>query len=58
MLPKIQQYSKLIAGLIAVALTAGGALIPPAGLEWLAFAGALVGVVIIWAAPKNADPAA
>jgi hypothetical protein len=55
MLSKIQQYSKLVAGLIAVALTAGTALIPPAGLEWLALLGALVGAVIIWAAPRNTE---
>jgi hypothetical protein len=54
---KISRYSKLIAGLIAVTLTAGVGLIAPEGLEWLALVGALVGVVGIWAAPKNAEPA-
>jgi|VirMetMinimDraft_7_1064189.scaffolds.fasta_scaffold121767_1 hypothetical protein len=55
---KIARYSKLIAGLIAVTLTAGAGLIAPEGLEWLSLLGALVGVVTIWAAPKNAEPAA
>jgi hypothetical protein len=55
---KISRYSKLIAGLIAVTLTAGVGLIAPEGLEWLALVGALVGVVGIWAAPKNTAPAA
>jgi hypothetical protein len=54
----IARYSKLIAGLIAVTLTAGVGLIAPEGLEWLALVGALVGVVGIWAAPKNAEIAA
>jgi hypothetical protein len=53
----IARYSKLIAGLIAVTLTAGVGLIAPEGLEWLALVGALVGVVGIWAAPKNAETA-
>jgi hypothetical protein len=53
MFTKVQEYAKFIAALIGTAVTAGTTLIPNEGLEYLAFIGALVTAVAVYAIPNK-----
>lgn len=52
MLEKIQPYAKFVAALLGTAITAGAGVIAPEGLEWLAFIGAIVTTVAVFAVPN------
>lgn len=55
MLNKIRPYAKFVAALIGTAVTAGSSLLLPEALEWLAFAGALLTTVAVYAVPNTPE---